>query len=493
MVFSLRHDDPSLALATDLYELTMAKAYWANGMTDREAEFHMFYRRNPFNGGFVVFAGLATLIDILQEFRFSAQDLSYLATLKDRVGNPLFEEEFLRYLAALEFNCDLLAMPEGTVVFPNEPLLRVRGPIVQAQLLETIVLNVLNFQSLVATKAARICQVAAGDPVIDFGLRRAQGLDGGLSASRACYVGGCVGTSNVLAGKLLGIPVMGTHAHSWVMAFDSELEAFRAFARTMPDNCVFLVDTYGSLQGVRNAIEVARELQAGGHKPIGVRLDSGDLAYFAKAARRMLDEAGLQEMVVMASNELDEYVMRSLKLQGAPIGAWGVGTKLVTAQDDPALSGVYKLTAIRDGNGWEYKLKLSDQKAKISIPGVLQVYRCIDRQGTFEADAILDIGERPEEVAMIVDPNDNTNVKRVDNMASKEPLLVEVFRGGTLVYDPPGLAAIRARVGAQLALVDGSHKRLENPHIYPVGLSPHLNALRDRMIRQARGVQPMPE
>ena len=493
MYSSLRHDDPSLALATDLYELTMAKAYWANGMTDREAEFHMFYRRNPFGGGYVVFAGLATLIEILQEFKFSAQDLSYLATLKDRVGNPLFEQEFLRYLEGLEFNCDMLSMPEGTVVFPNEPLVQVRGPIVQAQLLETIVLNVLNFQSLVATKAARVCQVAGGDPVIDFGLRRGQGLDGGLSASRACYVGGCVGTSNVLAGKLLGIPVMGTHAHSWVMAFDTELEAFRAFASAMPDNCVFLVDTYGSLQGVRNAIEVAQELKRDGHNPIGVRLDSGDLAYFAKAARRMLDEAGLQDMVVMASNELDEYVMRSLKLQGAPIGAWGVGTKLVTAKDDPALSGVYKLTAIRDGNGWQYKLKLSDQKAKISIPGVLQVYRCIDRQGQFEADAILDINERPEDVAMIVDPNDNTNVKRVGDMVSKEPLLVEVFRGGTLVYDTPDLSAIRARVSAQLALLDSSHKRLENPHIYPVGLSPHLNTLRDGMIRRARGVQPMPE
>jgi nicotinate phosphoribosyltransferase len=493
MQSQLSRDDSSLMLAIDLYELTMAKAFWATGMTKRHAEFHMFFRKNPFDGGYVVFAGLETLIDLLREFRFTDSDLAYLGTLRDRAGNPLFEPPFLDYLGGMSMECDVLAMPEGTVVFPNEPLVQVRGPIVQAQLLETILLNTLNFQSLVATKAARICGAAGGDPVVDFGLRRAQGIDGGLSASRACYIGGCVGTSNVLAGKLFNVPPMGTHAHSWVMAFDTELESFEAFAEAMPDNCVFLVDTYGSIQGIRNAIQVATRLKADGHNPIGVRLDSGDLAYFSKEARRMLDEAGLQDMVVMASNELDEYVIRSLKSQGAPIGAWGVGTKLVTAQDDPALSGVYKLTAIKDGKGWDYKLKLSDQKAKTSIPGLLQVYRCTDQRGRFAADAILDVSEHPAGLRMIIDPNDNTNIKKLDGIVSREPLLQEIFRGGEQVYTSPSLAQIRDRVAAQLEGLDPSHKRLENPHIYPVGLSPYLNQLRDDMIRKARGLTPAAE
>ncbi len=488
MLASLIRQDSSFALATDLYELTMAQGYWKSGMAEREAVFHMFFRSNPFGGGFVVMAGLDTLIEQLRDFRFSSGDLDYLATLPDRAGGRLFGEEFLRYLEALRLACDLDAVPEGTVVFPNEPLLRVQGPILQAQLLESLILNVLNFQSLIATKAARVCLAAQGDPVIDFGLRRAQGLDGALSASRAAYVGGCAGTSNVLAGKLAGIPVYGTHAHSWVMAFDSELEAFQAFAAAMPDNCVFLVDTYGTMSGLRNAVAMGVELRKQGHNITGVRLDSGDLAYFSKQARRMLDEAGLSDALVMGSNELDEYVIRSLKGQGAEINAWGVGTKLVTAHDEPALSGVYKLTALRkEAQGaWEYKLKLSEQKFKISIPGILQGYRFYDGDGKMNADAILDANEDPARVEAIIDPNDNTHRKHFRATTKFEPLLQPVFVKGKLVYEAPALEQIRERSRAQLEMLDDSHKRFENPHIYPVGLTPHLNRFRDEMITRER-------
>ena len=480
--------DSSLALATDLYELTMALAYWKNGMAEREAEFQMFFRSNPFKGGFVVLAGLGTLIELLQDFRFSPSDLEYLATLKDPKGGPLFEPAFLEHLSTLRFACDLFAVPEGTVVFPHEPLVRVRGPILQAQMLESVLLNTLNFQSLVATKAARVCLAAQGDPVIEFGLRHAQGLDGGLSASRASYLGGCVGTSNVLAGKLLGIPVMGTHAHSWVMAFEEELEAFEAFARAMPDNCVFLVDTYGSIRGIQNAIRVGLKLREEGHQIVGIRLDSGDLAYFSKRAREMLDEAGLQDAWVMGSNELDEYVIRSLKEQGAPINAFGVGTKLVTANDDPALTGVYKMAAIRNesGSDWMYRLKLSEQKMKISIPGILQVYRLHDREGRMVGDAILEENENSAAVDMIIDPNDNTHTKRFHSTTRAEPLLERIFSRGELVYSLPALEQIRERVQRQLDGLDESHKRFENPHIYPVGLSPSLNRMRDEMINRER-------
>lgn len=480
--------DSSLALATDQYELTMAYGYWKNGMAERESTFHMFFRSMPFQGGYVVMAGLGTLVEILSNYRFCRSDLDYLSTLRDRAGEPLFDEAFLEYLDKLRFECDLHAVPEGTVVFANEPLIRIQGPILQAQLIESLLLNTINFQSLIATKASRICLAAKGDPVVDFGLRRAQGLDGALSASRACYIGGCTGTSNVLAGKILGIPVVGTHAHSWVMSFDEEIGAFRAFAEAMPNNCVFLVDTYGSEMGIRNAIQVGQELRDKGHKMVGVRLDSGDLAYFSKLAREMLDEAGFPEAAVMASNELDEYVITSLKLQGAQLSAWGVGTKLITAHNDPALSGVYKLTAIRrqDSDQWQYRLKLSEQKSKMTVPGILQVHRCLDGEGLMIADAIAEINENPKEIDMIVDPNDNTHRKRLNRVARWEPLLSPVFRKGELVRPNPDLPQIRGRVRTQLEHLDNSHKRFEYPHIYPVGLSPSLNQIRDEMIYQER-------
>lgn len=483
-------EDPSVTLATDLYELSMAKGYWRNEVADLEASFALTFRRNPFEGGYVVAAGLADAVALLREFRFSRSDLDYLATLTDRRGGRMFEDAFLRYLEALELRCDVQAVPEGTVVFPHEPLLRVQGPILQAQVLETVLLNVINFQSLIATKAARICHAAQGDPVVDFGLRRAQGLDGGYSAARAASIGGCVGTSNMLAGKLLGIPVLGTFAHSWVMSFDSEQEAFDAFARSMPDNCVFLVDTYGSVGGVHHAVETGRRLREAGHEMVGVRLDSGDLAYLSAQARRILDEAGFPEAQVMASSELDEHIIRSLKLQGARINAWGVGTRLVTAYDDPALGGVYKLTAVRPRGEptWRYKLKLSEQKDKINVPGVQQVYRYTDGDGKFIADAICEQGQRPEAIDHIVDPNDNTKRKRLRGTAAAEPLLVPVFEQGRAVYESPALPEIRERVQRQLACLDAAHKRFENPHIYPAGLSPQLNRIRDDMITRERAL-----
>lgn len=484
---SMFRDDESLALLTDQYELTMAMAYWKNGLADAEAAFQMFFRRLPFEGGFAVMAGLEPLLEWLGRFRFSRPDLDYLATLKDNAGHPLFEGAFLRYLEALRFSCDVDAVEEGTVVFPNEPLIRVQGPIIQAQLLESAVLNFLNYQSLIATKAARCCLAAKGDPVVEFGLRRAQGPDGAVSASRAAFIGGCAGTSNTLAGKLFGIPVLGTHAHSWVMVFESEREAFEGFARAFPDNCVFLVDTYNTLQGVRNAIEVGRRLQAEGHRLVGVRLDSGDLAYFSVETRRLLDEAGLEGAVVMASNELDEYLIRSLKDQGAAIRAWGVGTKLVTAFDDPALGGVYKLTAVRrPGGPWQYKLKLSEQIAKISIPGIHQVYRYVAPNGLFMADAILEQGEQAGDVERIIDPNDVYHRKSLHGYALAEPLLQPMMRAGRQEYEPPALQTVRERVRKQLERLHSGHKRFENPHVYPVGMSPHLHSIREAMIQGLR-------
>jgi len=488
MLANLLREDPSLILATDQYELTMAKAYWKSGMAEREAVFHMFFRSNPFKGGFVVMAGLETLMSMLESFRFSKGDLDYLSTLKDSADNQLFEDEFLAYLDKLRFNCDLYAMEEGTLAFPNEPLVRVQGPILQAQLLESILLNTLNFQSLIATKAARVCMAAQGEPVVDFGLRRAQGIDGAFSASRASYIGGCVGTSNVLAGKALGLPVMGTHAHSWVMAFDDEKSAFEAFHEAMPDNCIFLVDTYGTMQGLQNAIEVGLKMKKAGHHLIGVRLDSGDLAYFSKQARVLLDEAGLEDTKIMGSSDLDEYLIRSLKSQGAKINAWGVGTNLVTGKDEPALTGVYKLSSIRnpEGSDWNHKLKISETKFKTSIPGILDLLRFRDAKGNIRADAITDVFEDSQQVRMIIDPNDHTNRKRLNGGLQAESLLKPIYLRGVRKYTPPPIEKVRERTLEQLSQLDESHKRFENPHIYPVGLSIRVNQFRDEMITREK-------
>ena len=455
-------------------------------LAETEAAFHLLFRKHPFNGGFTLACGLADAIDYLRRLRFEETDLQYLATLRGRDGRPLFEREFLDYLRGFEFQCDVDAVPEGTVVFPQEPLLRVQGPILQAQLVETALLHVINFQSLIATKAARICLATRGEPVMEFGLRRAQGADGGVAACRAAYIGGCMGTSNVLAGQALGIPVLGTHAHSWVMSFNSELEAFEAYAKAMPNNCILLVDTYDSLEGVRRAVQVGKHLRDQGHELGGIRLDSGDLAYLSIEARKILDEAGFPEAVIVGSNDLDEYIITSLKEQGAKINVWGVGTKLVTAYDQPALGGVYKLSAVRAADRqWEHKVKLSEQAGKLANPGILQVRRF--RSATeFIGDAIYDITLPNAEATVIVDPLDPTRRKHFPPSAPSEDLLQPVFREGKVVCQSPALEEIRERAQNQLAMLNPGVKRFTNPHGYPAGLELGLHDLKTTLVMKAR-------
>jgi len=475
------------ALLTDLYQLTMAYGYWKSGKADQEAVFELFFRKPPFQCGFTVAAGLAPVIDFLAGFHFTDDDVAYLGTLQGNDAQPLFEGAFLNHLKALRFACDVHAIPEGTVVFPQEPLLRIQGPILQCQLLETALLNLINFQSLVATKAARVCLAARGEPVLEFGLRRAQGVDGGLGASRAAHLGGCEATSNVLAGKLYGIPVRGTHAHSWVMSFDDEREAFRAYAEAMPNNCVFLVDTYDTLEGVRRAVETGRWLREQGHEMVGIRLDSGDLAWLSIEARKILDEGGFPKAVIVASNDLDENIISSLKDQGATINVWGVGTKLVTAYDQPALGGVYKLSAIRGKNGhWNYKVKLSEQTVKISNPGIHQVRR-FRSNNEFVADGIYDVERGAPDNFTLVDPLDPTRRKHLPPETVHEDLLVPVFKQGQQVYQSPPLAEIRKRTQSQLAQFHSGVKRFVNPHQYPVGLELGLHDLKTELILLARG------
>lgn len=477
----------SLALLTDLYQLTMACAYWKSGTLDKEAAFHLTFRTAPFEGGFTIASGLETAIEWITDFRFSDSDLEYLATIPGRDKQPLFGKDFLDYLSKLQFTCDVDAVPEGTVVFPHEPLIRVQGPLLQGQLLETPLLNFLNFQSLIATKSARICLAARGEPVIEFGLRRAQGIDGGLTASRAAYVGGCAGTSNVLAGKTFGIPVSGTHAHSWIMSFDNEKQAFEEYARALPNNCIFLVDTYDSLAGVRHAVEVGKELRQRGSELAGIRLDSGDLAFLSIEARKILDEGGFPDAAIVGSNDLDEHIIESLKTQRAKINVWGVGTRLVTAYDQPALGGVYKLSAIRKPGGpWEHKVKLSEQAAKITNPGILQMRR-FRTEKEFVGDAIYDLELGLPPGVTTVDPLDVTRRKHFEPDTICEDLLVPIFREGKLVYQTPSLEEIRKRVQQQLGMLHPGMKRCVNPHEYPAGLELRLHELKSQLVLKARG------
>ena len=414
--------------------------------------------------------------------RFTDDDLGYLRSL------GLFEQAFLDHLRAMRFVCDVDAIPEGSVVFQREPLVRVRGPILQAQIIETALLNIVNFQTLIATKAARMRLAAEGDAVLEFGLRRAQGNDGAVSASRAAFLGGCVATSNALAGKRFGIPVRGTHAHSWVMAFDSEIEAFEAYARVMPDNCLFLVDTYDTLQGVRNAVAVGRKLRAEGHEMLGVRLDSGDLAYLSVEARKILDAAGFRAASIVGTNDLDEHIIASLKQQGAAIDTWGVGTRLVTAHDQPALGGVYKIAAIRaPGGAWQYRVKLSEQSAKITTPGLLQVRRFETEEG-MAGDMIFDELAPAEDLHTIIDPSDITHRKTFGPQARWRDLLEPVFRAGEQVVRVPPLEASRQRAIEELDRLHPGIRRLVNPHVYPVGLEKSLHDRRTELILRARGL-----
>lgn len=477
----------SLTLLTDLYQLTMSYGYWKAGLDKKEAVFHLFFRRQPFSGGYTIAAGLETVIDFLQNFRFDKSDLDYLATLKGPDNAPYFSPEFSDYLANMTFTCDFDAVPEGTVMFPYEPLIRIQGPLIQCQILESALLNLVNFPTLIATKAARMCTAAKGEPILEFGLRRAQGIDGALTASRAAYIGGCDSTSNVLAGKLFGIPVKGTHSHSWVMAFDDELEAFQTYAKYLPGNCVFLVDTYDTVEGVKKAIEVGNWLKSQGKKLLGIRLDSGDLAYLSIKSRQMLDDAGFQDAQILASNELDETIISELKRQGAQITLWGVGTNLITAKDQPALDGVYKMSAIRDPGGpWTYKLKLSEQMVKVSNPGILQVRR-YTVNGENVADAIYDINTNLEGVdCSIIDPFDSTRHKTLKAITESCDLLVPIFRKGVCVYDTPPLKEVREVTQKNLESFHVGIKRFLYPHQYIVGMEKSLYDTKISLIRKIR-------
>jgi nicotinate phosphoribosyltransferase len=467
------------ALLTDLYQLTMLAGYFEKGMQDDPAVFDLFFRTPPFKGGYAVFAGLEPALRYLAELRFTDDDLAYLGSLN------IFDSRFLEYLKGFRFRGRVIAMPEGTVVFPHEPLITVEGSLAQAQFVETALLNIINFQSLVATKAARITTVAAGGDVVEFGLRRAQGPDGGLSEVRGAFIGGARSTSNVWAGRLLGIPVRGTHAHSWIMAFHDELSAFRAYADVFPDSSVLLVDTYDTLlSGMPNAITVARELREKGHELRGVRLDSGDLAYLSRESRRMLDEAGFQDVRILASNELDEFVIRSIREQGGRVDIYGVGTRLATCQGEGggALGGVYKLVRY---NG-KPKLKVTSDIAKSTIPDRKRLFRVVNSDDRFLMDVMCREDEVVQAGDVVYDPTNPSRNKPIPGGVRLEEIRTVVMDGGEIVVPSPSLDAMADRCRIQLERLPEGVLRLENPHIYKVSVSLKLHELRARLIEDVR-------
>lgn len=469
-------------LLTDFYQLTMASGYWQLGMHENEAVFHLLFRKNPFKGNHALSCGLGSVIDFLHNWTFKQDDLDYLATLKNAKNLPFFSKEFLDYLGAMRFACDIDAIPEGTIVFPHLPVLRVQGPLIQCQLLETALLNIMNFQTLIATKASRVCLAAQGEDVMEFGLRRAQGPDGALSASRASYIGGCAATSNTLAGKIYGIPLRGTHAHSWVTAFDSEQQAFKAYTKVMPHNSVLLVDTFNTITGVQHAIEAGRELRAQGAELSAIRLDSGDMADLSIKARKMLDDAGFENTGIVASNSLDEYLISALKQKGAKISSWGVGTSLVTAYDHPALDGVYKMSALKNKNGkWDYKIKLSEQEVKISNPGRHQVRRFFCNE-KYVTDVIYDIDIGISEAPDVSIFDTDMPTIRLDDYDASVDLLQPLYRRGKLVEQPPTIHAVRNAAMKEAKQFTDAHGN----ESYPVGLEKNLHELKLSLIQKHR-------
>jgi nicotinate phosphoribosyltransferase len=481
----------SLPLAADQYQLTMGQGYWQNGMAEHETVFTYAFRDHPFGGGYAVCAGLAYIayfVEYMREYGFSNDNLQFLQGLTGNDGKPLFQREYLDFLRHLSWEVQVDAVPEGTVVFPREPTVRVQGPIIPCQIIESFLLTEMNFQTLIATKAARICTATQGEPVSEQGMRRAQGLDGALTVSRAAYIGGCASTSNLQAGYLLGVPTAGTMAHSFVMAFASEVDAFKAYATALPNNCVFLVDTYHTLEGVQKAAEVGKWLADRGHRLMGIRLDSGDLAWLSQEARQILDSHGLHEVKIFAANDLDEQLIADMKRQGAAIVAWGVGTKLATGGSQSALGGVYKLGAIRrQGEAWRRTVKVSEQGWKTSIPGLLQVRRYWSPSGYMLADAIYDEELGIVDGTTMVAPTDPDRRFSLPSDARSEDLLAPVCRDGVFIGDNPDLPTIRSRTLAQLDQLDPTTKRLLNPHEYKVGLEYQLYKLRRDMIREQRG------
>ena len=470
---------PMTALFTDFYELTMAQGYWKRGLDGHEAVFDYFYRRQPFQGGFSVFAGLDPLLAVLEDFRFSAEDLAYLESL------GVFETAFLSYLEGFSFKGRILAAREGEIVFPHELLFRVEGDLVQAQVIEGIVLNTLNYQSLIATKSARVWLASARGRIMEFGLRRAQGADGALSATRAAYIGGAYGSSNSLGGKEYGIPVLGTMAHSWVMSFPSELEAFRAYAEIYPSNAIFLIDTFNTLEsGIGNAIAVGQELKAKGYS-FGVRLDSGDIDYLTREVRRRLDEAGFPEAKIVVSNELDETIIEHLVTSGAPIDVWGVGTSLVTGGSESAFTGVYKLSAIRYGAAEKSVMKFSDNPEKSTEPGRKILYRLYNESGNARIDLISLEDEVPEAGKEIVVHHPSGDYRKLSIVPAKvEPLLGLVMEKGRRVGVQPTLKDSQSYCARRIGDFDSTYLRQLNPHVYKVSISDRLRDLKLGLIRK---------
>lgn len=466
----------NLTLLTDLYEITMMQAYFKNNNKNKMAIFDVFYRKNPMDGGYAISAGLEQVIEYINNLHFTEDDINYLASLK------IFEDDFLDYLKNFKFTGDIYAIPEGSVMFPREPMLKVIAPIMEAQFIETAILNILNHQSLIATKAARICYAAEGDGIMEFGLRRAQGPDAGIYGARAAVIGGCASTSNVLTGQMFDVPVMGTHAHSWIMSFDDEYTAFYTYAKLYPMACTLLVDTYDTLNsGVPNAIKVFKQMKKEGIelKNYGIRLDSGDLAYLSKKARKMLDDAGFKDATITASNDLDEFLIASLKMQGAEITNWGVGTNLITSKDCPSFGGVYKLAAImEDGENFTPKIKLSDNSEKITNPGNKKIYRIYEKENNkIKADLICLENETftENEDMHLFDPHEpwKKTVLKAGTFTLKE-LLVKVFDKGQCVYHSDSVMKLRDFAISEMETLWEETKRFENPHQVYVDLSQKL-------------------
>lgn len=471
----------NLTMLTDFYELTMANGYFKNGMKDTVATFDMFYRKVPDGGGFAIMAGVEQLITYLKELHFSEADITFLKAKG-------FGEEFLNYLREFRFTCDVWAIPEGTPIFPGEPIVIVKGPIIQAQLVETMVLLTINHQSLIATKANRICRAAEGRAVMEFGSRRAQGVDGAVVGARAAYIGGCIGTACVLTDSSYGVPALGTMAHSWVQSFDSELDAFNAYAREYPDNCTLLVDTYNVLKsGIPNAIECFRkEVVPRGFRPKGVRIDSGDITYLSKKIRKMLDEAGFQDCGIVASNSLDEFIIRDMLLQGAKIDSFGVGERMITSSSSPVFGGVYKLAALEKDGVSVPKIKISENVAKITTPCEKRVYRFYDKEnGKAFADVMTMADEVIDESQPydLFDPEYTWKRKLVTDYVAK-PLLTPIFEQGNCVYQSPAIQEIRQHCKAQVDTLWDEVLRFENPHNYYVDLSQKLWDEKQRLISE---------
>lgn len=474
----------NLTLLTDLYQLTMINGYFENNVHNDVVVFDMFFRKNACKGGYTIVCGIEQLVEYIENLKFSESDLDYLKTLN------LFSDKFLDFLRDFKFTGDIYTVEEGTVMFPNEPIIRIKAPLYQAQLIETALLTIINFQSLIATKASRVCFAAKGDPVFEFGLRRAQGPDAGTYGARAAIIGGCTATANVLAGKMFNIPVVGTHAHSWVQKFDNELDAFEAYAKIYPNNCLLLVDTYDVLKsGMPNAIKVFKELKAKGHKPLGIRLDSGDLDYLSKECKNMLTEAGFEDVRITASNDLDEYCISNLKSSGSPINSWGVGTKLITSSDSPSLGGVYKLVASYKDGKYDPKIKISEDPEKITNPGYKKVVRIYNTQGHAEADLIMleDESIDTTKPLTIFHPVYKWKTKTFTNYTIKE-LLKPLYINGECKYEKKSVIEIQEYTRNELNTLWREYKRLLYPQTYKVDLSEKLCTLKESMLDSNKSI-----